>query len=60
MITKSERKQVEKAAKKLYQDVIKVDIKEDPENESSLLVTVIRGTRMPVLKLDRDSMEVRK
>lgn len=60
MITKSERKQVEKAAKKLYQDVIKVDIKEDPENESSLLVTVIRGTKLPILKLDRANMEIRK
>ena len=53
MITKQERKEAEKAARSLYQDVLKVDVKEDPDNESSLLLTITRGRVMPTVRIDR-------
>lgn len=53
MITKQERKEAEKAARSLYQDVLKVDVKEDPDNESSLLLTITRGRVMPPVRIDR-------
>lgn len=53
MITKKERQLVEKAARALYQDVVDVEIKEDPTDESSLLLTIIRGVKMPELAIDR-------
>ena len=53
MITKQERKEAEKAARSLYQDVLKVDVKEDPNNESSLLLTITRGRVMPTVRIDR-------
>lgn len=53
MITKQERKEAEKAARSLYQDVLKVDVKEDPNDESSLLLTITRGRVMPTVRIDR-------
>ena len=53
MITKQERKEAEKAARSLYQDVLKVEVKEDPDNESSLLLTITRGRVMPTVRIDR-------
>lgn len=60
MITKKERQLVEKAARALYQDVVDVEIKEDPTDESSLLLTVVRGVRMPELVVDRVTATPRK
>lgn len=59
MISKKERKEAEKAARSLYQDVLTVDIKEDPEDESSLLLTVTRGRKMPAVRFDRATSEIR-
>ena len=56
MITKQERKEAEKAARSLYQDVLKVDVKEDPDNESSLLLTITRGRVMPAVRIDRKAV----
>ena len=53
MITRQERKEAEKAARSLYQDVLKVDVKEDPDDESSLLLTITRGRVMPPVRIDR-------
>ena len=53
MITKQERKEAEKAARSLYQDVLKVEVKEDPDIESSLLLTITRGRVMPTVRIDR-------
>lgn len=53
MITKKERKDAEKAARSLYQDVLDVEIKEDPEDESSLILTITRGRKMPPVRIDR-------
>ena len=53
MITRQERKEAEKAARSLYQDVLKVDVKEDPNDESSLLLTITRGRVMPPVCIDR-------
>ncbi len=53
MITKKERKEAEKAARSLYQDVLKVEVEEDPENESSLLLIITRGRVMPPVRIDR-------
>ena len=53
MITKAERKEAEKLARSMYQDVLKVEIKEDPDNESSLLIIVTRGKTMPPIKMER-------
>lgn len=53
MITKQERKEAEKAARSLYQDVLKVEVKEDPDDESSLLLTITRGRVMPIVRIDR-------
>lgn len=53
MITRQERKEAEKAARSLYQDVLKVEVKEDPDNESSLLLTITRGRVMPTVRIDR-------
>lgn len=53
MITRQERKEAEKAARSLYQDVLKVDVKEDPNDESSLLLTITRGRVMPPIRIDR-------
>lgn len=60
MITKKERKQAEAFARSQYQDVIKVDVKEDPENESSLIVIVTRGREMPPMKLERSNSTEKK
>ena len=57
MITKKERKAAEQAAKQLYQDVLSVEVKEDPEDESSLLLNITRGLRMPEVKVSRETME---
>ena len=56
MITKQERKEAEKAARSLYQDVLKVEVKEDPDNESSLLLTITRGRVMPTVRIDRKAV----
>lgn len=56
MITKQERKEAEKAARSLYQDVLKVEVKEDPDNESSLLLTITRGRVMPTVRIDRNAV----
>ena len=56
MITKQERKETEKAARSLYQDVLKVDVKEDPNDESSLLLTITRGRVMPPVRIDRKAV----
>ena len=53
MITKAERKEAEKLARSMYQDVLKVEIKEDPEDESSLILIVTRGKKMPPMKIAR-------
>lgn len=53
MITKQERKEAEKAARSLYQDVLKVDVKEDLNDGSSLLLTITRGRVMPTVRIDR-------
>lgn len=54
MITKAEKKAAEKAARACYQDVIKVDVKEDPNDESSLLLIITRGVTMPPVKINRN------
>lgn len=59
MISKKERKEAEKAARSLYQDVLTVDVKEDTENESSLLLIITRGKQMPTVRLDRETYEVK-
>ena len=56
MITKQERKEAEKAARSMYQDVLKVEVKEDPGNESSLLLTITRGRIMPTVRIDRKAV----
>ena len=60
MITKKERKEAEKAARSLYQDVLKVEIKEDPDDESSLLLSITRGKVMPAVRLDRNTNAIKK
>lgn len=59
MISKKERKEAEKAARSLYQDVLSVNVKEDPDDESSLLLIITRGRTMPAVKMDRDTSEIR-
>lgn len=59
MISKKERKEAEKAARSLYQDVLTVDVKEDPENESSLLLTITRGRKMPTVRIDRETSKIK-
>lgn len=54
MITKKERREAEKVARSFYQDVIDVEIKEDPEDESSLILIVTRGKKMPPIKVERN------
>lgn len=60
MITKKERKEAEKAAKQLYQDVLSVEIQEDPDDESSLFLNITRGVRMPAVRVARDTMQPTK
>lgn len=60
MITKKERKEAEKAAKQLYQDVLSVEIQEDPDDESSLFLNITRGVRMPAVSVARDTMQPTK
>lgn len=43
MITKKERQEAEKFARSQYQDVLKVEVKEDPDNESSLILSSREG-----------------
>lgn len=57
MITKKERKEAEKAARSLYQDVLTVEVKEDPDDESSLRLIITRGQKMPEVCLDRHTGE---
>lgn len=59
MISKKERKEAEKAARSLYQDVLTVDIKEDPDDESSLFLTITRGRKMSAVRFDRAASEIR-
>lgn len=60
MITKKERKDVETLARSLYQDVLKVEVKEDPDDESSLFLIVTRGVKLPKLKVDRQTGKIKK
>ena len=60
MITKKERKEAEALARSMYQDILKVDIKEDPDDESSLLLNVTRGKVMPTVCIDRTTNKIRK
>jgi hypothetical protein len=60
MISKKERREAEKAARSLYQDVLTVDVKEDPDDESSLFITITRGVKMPEVRLDRETMQLAK
>ena len=60
MISKKERREAEKAARSLYQDVLTVDVKEDPDDESSLFITITRGIKMPEVRLDRETMQLAK
>lgn len=53
MITKKERREAEQIARSLYQNVLKVEIKEDPDDESSLLLNITRGQVMPTIRIDR-------
>lgn len=55
MITKAERKEAEKLARTYYQDVLNVEVKEDPDDESSLILIVTRGKKMPPICLDRSN-----
>lgn len=55
MITKAERKAAEKAARSCYQDVLKVEVEEDPNDESSLLLTITRGVKLPQMRMSRNS-----
>lgn len=55
MISKKERHDAEKAARQLYQDVLKVDVKEDSDDESSLRIIITRGVKMPEMRLDRNA-----
>lgn len=59
MISKKERKEAEKAARSLYQDVLSVNVKEDPDDESSLLLTITRGRKMPTVRIDRETSEIK-
>lgn len=60
MITKKERKEAEKLARSLYQDILKIEVKEDPDNESSLLLNITRGKVMPAVRLDRNTNMIKK
>lgn len=60
MITKKERKDAETLARSLYQDVLKVEVKEDPDDESSLFLIVTRGVKLPRLKVDRQTGKIKK
>lgn len=60
MITKKERKDAETLARSLYQDVLKVEVKEDPDDESSLFLIVTRGVKLPKLKVDRQTGKIKK
>lgn len=60
MITKKERKEAEKLARSLYQDILKIEVKEDPDNESSLLLNITRGKVMPEIRVDRETMKTSK
>ena len=60
MISKKERKEAEKAARSLYQDVLTVDVKEDSDDESSLFIIITRGIKMPEVSLDRGTMQLAK
>lgn len=59
MISKSERKEIEKTVRTLYQNVIKVEIKEDPDNESSLFLNITRGIKLPTVLLDRKTLAIK-
>lgn len=59
MISKKERKEAERMARSLYQDMLTVDVKEDPNDGSSLLLTITRGRKMPTVRLDRETSEIR-
>lgn len=59
MISKNERKEIEKTVRTLYQDVIKVEIKEDPDDESSLFLNITRGIKLPTMLLDRKTLAIK-
>lgn len=59
MITKKERKEIEDFVRTQYQDVLKVEVKEDPDDESSLLVLVTRGLVLPPIKVSRGDLKCR-
>ena len=59
MITMKERKDAETLARSLYQDVLKVEVKEDPDDESSLFLIVTRGVKLPRLKVDRQTGKIK-
>ena len=59
MISKKERKEAERMARSLYQDMLTVDVKEDPNDGSSLLLTITRGRKMPTVRFDRKTATIK-
>lgn len=59
MISKKERKEAERVVRSLYQDVLTVDVKEDPNDGSSLLLTITRGRKMPTVRFDRKTATIK-
>lgn len=59
MISKKERKEAERMARSLYQDMLTVDVKEDPNDGSSLLLIITRGRKMPTVRINRETSEIR-
>lgn len=59
MVTKKERQEAEKFARSQYQDVLKVEVKEDPDNESSLILIITRGRTLPPIRMPRGDSKCR-
>lgn len=52
-VTAKEKREIEKYVKSLYDNVISVEIKENPDDSTELTLNVTRGVTLPPIKYSR-------
>lgn len=53
-VTVKEKREAEKYAKSLYDNVLSVKIEENPDDSTELLLKITRGVVLPPVKFKRD------
>ena len=59
-ITAKEKREIEKYVKSLYDNVISVEIKENPDDSTELTLNVTRGVTLPPISYKRKTDKEKK